>query len=62
MTVHTIIAALAVWLPFEIQNKSIAGWLSDAVDGKMQDYSVKLIEKNMINYPVYCRLAGKQLL
>lgn len=40
MTAHTIIATPAVWLPFEEQNQSVAGWLSDAVAGKQKDYGV----------------------
>lgn len=34
LTVHTIIATPAVWLPFEEQKKSIAQWLDDAVNRK----------------------------
>lgn len=45
MTAHTIIATPAVWLPFEEQNKSIAQWLEDAIDGKLSDYGVELIDK-----------------
>ena len=45
LTAHTIIATPAVWLPFEKQNKSIAQWLSDAVDGKLADYGVDLVDK-----------------
>lgn len=45
MTAHTIIATPAVWLPFEEQNQSVAGWLSDAVAGKQKDYGVELIDK-----------------
>lgn len=45
MTAHTIIATPAVWLPFEEQQKSVAEWLTDAIDGKLADYGVELIEK-----------------
>ena len=45
MTAHTIIATPAVWLPFEEQNKSIAQWLVDAIDGNLSDYGVELIDK-----------------
>ena len=45
MTAHTIIATPAVWLPFEEQNKSIAQWLADAIDGNLSDYGVELIDK-----------------
>lgn len=45
MTAHTIIATPAVWLPFEEQNQSIAQWLVDAIDGKLSDYGVELIDK-----------------
>lgn len=45
LTAHTIIATPAVWLPFEEQKKSIAEWLNDAVDGKLTDYGVDLINK-----------------
>ena len=36
MTAHTIIATPAVWIPFEEQ-KSVAEWLTDAIEGKMSD-------------------------
>lgn len=45
LTAHTIISTPAVWLPFEEQKKSIAEWLNDAVDGKLTDYGVDLINK-----------------
>lgn len=45
LTAHTIIATPAVWLPFEEQKKSIAEWLNDAVNGKLTDYGVDLINK-----------------
>ena len=45
LTVHTIISTPAVWLPFEEEKKSIAEWLNDAVDGKLTDYGVDLINK-----------------
>ena len=45
MTAHTIIATPAVWLPFEEQEQSIAGWLTDAVNGNMKDYGLNLVEK-----------------
>ena len=49
MTAHTIIATPAVWIPFEEQKKSVAEWLTDAIEGKMSDYGVELIDKNMIS-------------
>ena len=45
MTAHTIIATPAVWLPFETQAQSVAGWLSDAIEGDLKDYGLDLIEK-----------------
>lgn len=45
LTAHTIVATPAVWLPFEAQNKSIAQWLSDAVDGSLADYGIDLVHK-----------------
>lgn len=45
MTAHTIIATPAVWLPFEEQKQSIVGWLTDAINGKLHDYGVNLIDK-----------------
>ena len=45
MTAHTIIATPAVWVPFEEQGQSIAGWLTDAVNGILKDYGLNLIEK-----------------
>ena len=45
MTAHTIIATPAVWLPFEEQQKSVAGWLTDAIEGRLHDYGVELIDK-----------------
>ena len=44
MTAHTIIATPAVWLPFEEQ-KSVAEWLTDAIEGNLDDYGIELIEK-----------------
>ena len=43
MTAHTIIATPVVWLPFEEQNKSVAQWLTDAIDGTLNDYGVDLV-------------------
>ena len=45
LTAHTIIATPAVWLPFEEQKQSIAGWLADAVNGNMKDHGLDLVEK-----------------
>ena len=45
MTSHTIIATPAVWLPIEPQNKSLAEWLADAIDGNLNDYGVELVDK-----------------
>ena len=45
MTAHTIIATPAVWLPFEEQQQSVAGWLSDAVEGRLKDYGTELVDK-----------------
>ena len=45
MTAHTIIETPAVWLPFEEQGRSVAGWLSDAIDGKRMDYGLDLVNK-----------------
>lgn len=45
LTMHTIIATPTVWLPFEEQQQSIAGWLSDAVNGELKDYGLNLVDK-----------------
>ena len=45
MTAHTIIATPTVWIPFEEQKKSVAEWLTYAIEGKMSDYGVELIDK-----------------
>lgn len=45
MTAHTIIATPAVWLPFEAQGQSVAGWLADAIDGNLKDYGLDLVNK-----------------
>lgn len=45
MTAHTIISTPAVWVSFEEQEQSIAGWLTDAVNGIQKDYGLNLIEK-----------------
>lgn len=45
MTAHTIIATPAVWLLFEEQGQSIAGWLQDAINGDLKDYGLDLINK-----------------
>lgn len=39
------IATPAVWVPFEEQKKSVAEWLTDAIEGKMSDFGVELIDK-----------------
>jgi hypothetical protein len=45
MTAHTIIATPAVWLPFEEQGQSIAGWLQDAINGESKNYGLDLVNK-----------------
>lgn len=45
MTSHTIIATPVVWLPFEEQGQSVAGWLTDAINGDMKDYGLDLVNK-----------------
>lgn len=45
LTAHTIIATPAVWLPFDEQNQSIAGWLQEAIDGTLKDYGIDLVDK-----------------
>lgn len=45
MTAHTIIATPVAWLTFEEQNKSVAEWLTDAINGKLNDYGVDLVDK-----------------
>lgn len=45
LTAHTIIATPAVWLPFEEQNQSVAGWLNEAIKGERKDYGVDLADK-----------------
>ncbi len=47
MTAHTIIATPAVWLPFEKQNKSVAEWILDGMEGKSHDYGLDLIDKSI---------------
>ena len=45
MTAHTIIATPAVWLPFEEQGQSVAGWLAEAIDGTAKNYGLNLVDK-----------------
>lgn len=45
MTAHTIIATPAVWLPFEEQKQSVAGWLTNAINGRLEDYGLDLVNK-----------------
>lgn len=45
LTMHTIIATPTVWLPFEEQQQSIAGWLADAINGDLKDYGLELVDK-----------------
>ena len=45
MTSHTIIATPVVWLPFEEQGQSVAGWLQDAIGGNLKDYGLELVNK-----------------
>lgn len=45
LTMHTIIAVPYVWSPFEEQKKSVAEWLTDAIDGNLHDYGLDLVDK-----------------
>lgn len=45
LTAHTIIATPAVWLPFEGQGQSIAGWLTETMDGNPKNYGLELVDK-----------------
>ena len=45
MTSHTIIATPAVWVPFETQGQSIAGWLWAGINGEPKDYGLELVNK-----------------
>ena len=45
LTAHTIIATLAVWLPFDEFDQSIAGWLLDAINGDLNDHGIDLANK-----------------
>lgn len=45
MTAHTIISTPAVWLPFEEQGQSVAGWLSEVINENAKDYGVDLVNK-----------------
>lgn len=45
LTAHTIISTPVVWLPFEQQGQSVAGWLNDCINGNLKDYGVDLINK-----------------
>lgn len=45
MTAHTIIATPAVWLPFEEQQQSVAGWLTEAIGGNLKDCGLDLVNK-----------------
>ncbi|WP_026181766.1 pectin acetylesterase-family hydrolase [Alloscardovia criceti] len=45
LTAHTIIATPAVWLSFEEQKQSVAGWLQDAINGELKDYGLNLVNK-----------------
>lgn len=46
MTAHTIIATPAVWVPFEEQKQSVAGWLEDAIKGDLKNYGTNLVNKD----------------
>ena len=45
LTAHTIISTPVVWLPFEEQGQSVAGWLTDAINGDMKDCGLDLVNK-----------------
>ena len=45
LTAHTIVATPVVWLPFEEQGQSVAGWLTDAINGELKDYGIDLVNK-----------------
>lgn len=46
LTAHTIISTPVVWLPFEEQGQSVAGWLQDAIDGDIKDYGLDLVNRS----------------
>ena len=46
LTAHTIISTPVVWLPFEEQGQSVAGWLQDTIDGDIKDYGLDLVNKS----------------
>lgn len=46
LTAHTIISTPVVWLPFEAQGQSVAGWLHDNINGKAIDYGTDLVNKD----------------
>lgn len=45
LTAHTIIATPAIWVSFEEQGKSVAEWTDDAINGKLKDYGLDLVNK-----------------
>lgn len=45
LTAHTIIATPAVWVPFEPQGQSIAGWVQENLDDKDTSYGLDLLDK-----------------
>ena len=45
LTAHTIISTPVVWLPFEQQGQSVAGWLNGCIEGNLKDYGTDLINK-----------------
>lgn len=45
LTAHTIISTPVVWLPFEEQGQSVAGWLQDIINENPKDYGLELIDK-----------------
>lgn len=45
LTMHTIIATPYVWQEFADSGKSVGEWLNDAVNGKLVDYGLDLLDK-----------------
>lgn len=44
LTMHTIIALPAAWVPFENSGQSVGGWVADGVYGTLKDYGLDLLD------------------
>lgn len=45
LTAHTLISTPGIWAPFENAKKSVSEWIDDAINGKLNNYGLDLVNK-----------------